>query len=182
LIAYGANPNADLGSLSVGSDVRIAEKEAGTILISAAKSRNPEMVGEILHYHPRLEARDSNGRTAIFAAVEGYQHRSDKDRASVECVRLLAEAGADVNARDNDGNTPLHATSFVDVAEELLRLGADVNARNNAGETPIFTTGNDNVIALFIEHGADLAIRNNAGRTVLETRQEALRKAMQRVR
>jgi ankyrin repeat protein len=138
------------------------------------------MVREILRYHPRLEARDANGRTAIFAAVEGYQHR-DKDRASVECVHLLAEAGADVNARDNYRNTPLHATSFIDVAEELLKLGADVNARNNIGETPIFTTGDDNVIVLFIERGADLTIRNNVGRTVMETRQEALRKAMQSV-
>jgi ankyrin repeat protein len=181
LIAYGANPNADLSTLGVHGGVPNEATEARTILIDAAKSRNPEMVREILRYHPRLEARDAKGRTAIFAALQSYHHDEDKNRAIAECVRLLAEAGADVNARDNDGNTPLHTTSFLDVAEELLKLGADVNARNNDGETPIFTTGNDDVIVLFIEHGADLTIRNNAGRTVMETRQEALRKAMQSV-
>jgi len=36
------------------------------------------------------------------------------------------------------------------VEEELLKLGADVNARNKEGETPIFTTVHDSAIPLFI--------------------------------
>jgi len=52
-------------------------------------------------------------------------------------VRLLAQAGANVNARDNEGNSPLHETSLTDVEEELLKLGANLNARNKDGETPI---------------------------------------------
>ncbi len=91
-----------------------------------------------------------------------------------------------MNARDNDGNTPLHETFLTDVEEELLKLGANVNARNNDGETPIFTTVDNDAIPLFIKHGADLSIRNNKGETVMEAaqskgplRQEALRKAMQ---
>ena len=67
-------------------------------------------------------------------------------------------------------------------------LGADVNARNKEGETPIFTTVDDKAIPLFIGHGADLTIRNNKGQTVVEAatgkgpaRQEALRKAIQKL-
>ena len=99
--------------------------------------------------------------------------------------RLLAQAGANVNARDKDGNTPLHETFLTDVEEELLKLGANVNARNNDGETPIFTTVDDDAIPLFIAHGADLTIRNNKGQTVVEAaadqgplRQDALLKAI----
>ena len=99
----------------------------------------------------------------------------------------MAEAGANVNARDNDGNTPLHETFLTDVEEELLKLGADVNARNNNGETPIFTTVDDHAIPLFIEHGADLSMRNNKGEDVVEAakergpaRQEALRQALEK--
>jgi ankyrin repeat protein len=187
LIAYGANPNADLSALTVtesGAGMTIQGKGAGSVLIYAAESGNPEMVREILRYHPKLEMQGRYGRTAVFAAAE-YRY-GDKDGARVECVRLLAQAGADVNARDKEGNTPLHETFLTDVEEELLKLGADVNARNEDGETPIFTTVDDDAIPLFIKHGADLTIRNNKGETVMEAakgkgplRQEALRKAIQ---
>lgn len=186
LIAYGANPNADLTKLVIterGGGMNLQGPGAGSVLIYAAESGNPEMVREILRYHPNLEMRDHEGRTAVFAA--GDYRYGDKDGARVECVRLLAQGGANVNARDSDGNTPLHETFLTDVEEELLKLGADVNARNNDGETPIFTTVDDDAIPLFITHGADLTIRNNKGQTVVEAaeekgplRQEALRKAI----
>jgi ankyrin repeat protein len=188
LIAYGANPNADLSQLTVtesAAGMIWETKGAESVLIYAAASGNPEMVREILRYHPEVDARDFRGRTAMFSAAE-YRSR-DADGARVECVRLLAQAGANVNARDNEGNTPLHETFLTDVEEELLKLGADVNARNRDGETPIFTTVDDDAIPLFIKHGADLTIRNKKGETVIEaakergpSRQEALRKAIQK--
>jgi ankyrin repeat protein len=189
LITYGANPNVDLHRQIVtetSGGMTMEGPGAGSVLIYAAQSGNPAMVREILRYDPKLEIRDRKGQTALFAAGE-YQYR-DKDGARVECVRLLAQAGANVNARDKDGNTPLHETFLTDVEEELLKLGADVNARNNDGETPIFTTVDDDAIQLFIEHGADLTIRNNKGETVIEAakkkgpqRQEILRKAMEKL-
>jgi ankyrin repeat protein len=188
LIAYGANPKTDLHKLWVtdnGADMRTRSHGDGSVLIFAAESGNPEMVREILRYHPNLEARDSEGETAMFAA--GNYRDSDKVGARVECVRILAEAGAKVNARDDYGNTPLHVIFLTDVDEELLKLGADVNARNNNGETPIFTTVDDAAIPLFIEHGADLTVRNKKGQSVLEAAgnrgsaiEQALREAIQK--
>jgi ankyrin repeat protein len=188
LIAYGANPNVDLSKTRVtehwGDGATVQGDGAGSILIYAASSGNPDLVQLILRYHPKLEARDREGKTAMFAA--GDWRESDKDGARVEIVRLLARAGANVNARDSDGNTPLHEIYLTDVEEELLKLGADVNARNNDGETPIFTNVDDDSIPLFIAHGADLTIRNKKGQTVFEAakdkgpqRQAALRKATQ---
>ena len=189
LIAYGANPNADLSKLVItdsNGGMTMESEGAGSLLIYAAASGNPDMVREILRYHPKLEMRDRDGKTAIFAAAS-YLF-GDEDGARAECVRLLAQAGANVNARDDDGNTPLHETFLTDVEEELLNLGADVNARNKEGETPIFTTVDDKAIPLFIEHGADLTIRNNKGETVIEAakgkgplRQEALQKEIQKL-
>jgi ankyrin repeat protein len=187
LIGYGANPKVDLSRQVVketSGGMTLGENGAGSLLIYAAESGNPEMEREILRYHPKLEARDREGKTALFAA--GEYHNSDADGARVQCVRLLVEAGADVNARDSDGNTPLHEIFLTDVEAELLKHGADVNARNNDGETPIFTTVDDDAIPLFIKYGADLAIRNNKGETVFEAakekgpqRQEVLRNAVQ---
>lgn len=169
LISYGANPNANLSKSAVresGGGMTIAGAGAGSILIYAAESGNPDMVHLILRYQPNLEARDREGKTAIFAA--GDYRSSDKPGARVECVRLLIQAGANVNARDNDGNTPLHETFLTDVEKEMLKSGANVNARNNDGETPIFTTVDNGAIPLFVKYGANLNIRNNKGQDVIE--------------
>ncbi|MGV3721612.1 MAG: ankyrin repeat domain-containing protein, partial [Actinomycetota bacterium] len=55
-----------------------------------------------------------------------------------ELLRLLVDSGADVNAADPKGCTPLMwAVRFGNtaVARQLLELGADPNARNNDGDT-----------------------------------------------
>ncbi len=171
LIAYGANPIVALGNVRIATNdrnVMLGQEGPGSVLIDAARSGNPEVVKEILRYSPSLEIRDRKGKTALFVA--GESTRSDEDEERVTCVRLLAEAGARVDARDSDGNTLLHTSDLLDVSEELLKLGADVNARNNQGETPIFTNMEVRVLPLFLRYGADLTVRDNRGETVLGSR------------
>lgn len=186
LVSHGANPNVDL------SKVLVMQREGdvtrgsmgGSALIAAAQSGNPGMVREILGYYPDLEARDEGGRTALFAV--GDDRYGDKPGARAECARLLIQAGANVNARDNHGNTPLHMIFLNDVVEELLKSGADVNARNNDGDTPIFITADDDNIPILIAHGADLTVRNKKGQSVVDVaktygtrRVEILRKGIE---
>lgn len=79
-----------------------------------------------------IDAVDSDGRTALLF-VSGL--------GSEECVRILAEAGADLDHRDNSGGlTALHmAAGYVKpgVAKLLMELGADPEVQDDRGRTPL---------------------------------------------
>ena len=67
--------------------------------------------------------------------------------------------GANVNAKDDNGSTPLHwaaAKNAHETAEVLLKHDADVNAKNKEGWTPLFIAASENAhetVALLRRHG-----------------------------
>ena len=74
------------------------------------------------------------------------------DEGNVEAVKSAITAGADVNAKDEDGCTPLH-NRWIDaeVAMVLIEAGADVKAKDEDGCTPLhscndFVMGSDPLI------------------------------------
>ena len=97
----------------------------------------------------------------------------------------MIQKGAEVNARDNDGYTPLHRAvsdhSYRDkreLVELLLVNGADINVKNNEGLTPLHTAitfcggkekcDKKEMFDLLIGKGADINAKNKAGQTPLQ--------------
>jgi ankyrin repeat protein len=171
LLAYGANPNADLSKFTqpeTDGGMSLVYPSSGSILTEAAKSGNPDLIREILHYQPKLQLKNQYVDTALLIAATYQYSGYTPEGARAECVHLLAKAGANINAHWEDGNTALHKPRDKNVTAALIELGADVNARNNDGETPLFTTDDIESIPLLLRHGADPNLRNKNGKTALE--------------
>jgi len=81
---------------------------------------------------------------------------------NIEAVKQHLDAGADVNAKDGGGWTPLHyaaGNSHKEIAELLIAKGADVNAKNDKGRTPLHRAaifGHKEIVELLIAKGADM--------------------------
>jgi hypothetical protein len=88
-------------------------------------------------------------------------------------VKALLAAGADPNAADDFGVTPLleaAARSGEDAVRLLLSAGASVHARDIRGHTALMlaaANGDDATVALLLEAGADVNARSSGGRTAL---------------
>jgi ankyrin repeat protein len=81
-------------------------------------------------------------------------------------VRLLLNAGADINARNKDGETSLFSLED-DAVRELIAHKIDLNTRNKYGETALIETVPDSIAKLLVEAGANVNARDSKGRTAL---------------
>jgi ankyrin repeat protein len=88
-------------------------------------------------------------------------------------LRLL-DQGADVNAAQGDGMTPLHRTAEtgnVRMADVLIEAGANLEAQTRVGShTPLHVasaSGRAGVVALLVASGADVEARTTTGATPL---------------
>lgn len=100
--------------------------------------------------------------------------------ATPEQVRQAVRGGADVNARDKDGVTPLHRAAALngnpEVIYTLIQLGADVNARDKNGWTPLHWAARfskkPEVVLVLLKLGADPKARTDSGITAWDLIQE----------
>ncbi|KAJ6789033.1 hypothetical protein PWT90_07832 [Aphanocladium album] len=88
-------------------------------------------------------------------------------------VKMLLEKGANVDARDSDGRTPLShivETGHEAIVKILLENGANVDAKDNDGRTPLsytVETGHEVIMEMLLEKGANIDVEDNYGLTPL---------------
>jgi ankyrin repeat protein len=88
-----------------------------------------------------------------------------------EQVKSLISQGADINAKNRTGDTPLHvaiANHKIETASLLIQKGADVNTKDRKGNTPLHAAavkGDIKTANLLISKGADVNAENKYGLT-----------------
>jgi len=93
------------------------------------------------------------GESSIHDAAKG---------GNIEAVKQHLAAGTDVNAKDDNGWTPLHFAVYYghkEIVELLIAKGADVNAKDKNGWTPLLIAigdGHKEIAELLIAKGADV--------------------------
>lgn len=102
-------------------------------------------------------------------------HAAARHGRDAVAAQLLRRHNVDIEARNQDGWTPLHAAAsngHRSTLEFLLSRSAILEAKDESGETPCHKAvrkGRDDVLRCLLERGADPNAANNAGWTPLLT-------------
>jgi ankyrin repeat protein len=112
--------------LEHGADPKLKGTGCGTPLQWAVRGGQTQSVKMLLDYGVNINQRGTDGETALATAVSEYP----------DMVSFLISLGADVNARAENGCTPLHKAYWAEnkeVARLLLQRGADPTLQCNDG-------------------------------------------------
>jgi ankyrin repeat protein len=141
---------------SVGERERpVYGKEA---LVTAVASGNVGAVEFLLARRVPLNYEDRGSQPLAVAAGRGR----------IDMMKLLIRRGADVRARDGNGNTALmEARGSSEAVKLLLEHGADPNMRDSAGRVPLSQLGDPVIVGMLLAAGAKPNVPDETGATPL---------------
>ena len=153
--------------VTAGANISASVDGGGDALWKAAASRRTDVAAFLIERMPSPSG-ESLSNALVVAVMVG----------SVDIVKLLLQAGADVNAPGAAGLPLVHAvkgpgptpTQRVAVVDLLIYAGADVNARAKDGSTALMGAAMANqtdIVRKLLAAGADPNIRSNSGLTAL---------------
>ena len=124
-------------------------------VFDAARAGDVDALEAYLEADPELvHATDEDGETPLHSAAW---------RSRYAAATLLLERGADIEARNNWGRTPLlivaRETGSAEMAALLIDAGAEVNLRDRGGESPLDLAawrGFADLVDLLLDEGAEL--------------------------
>jgi hypothetical protein len=130
------------------------------ILCTEAISGTPDELMEVLVYPGfKIDQKNANGFTMLHSVAMNHNTKN---------VLVCLSVGADVNAVDLHGNTPLHVAidamkdgeylvEFEAVVQLLIFYKANIHARNDQMQTPLHVAarvGEPNVLRFLMDQGA----------------------------
>lgn len=157
LVSTGTSLNSSITSKLLG-------KFGTTPLIAALKNEDYDLLKFFLENGADPNTEDGLGKLPLIEAA--------KFRGPNAYFELLLNYGADINAKDNRGDTALICSvdKSYRVVEFLLSKGANVNVKNSQGDTPLTraaSIGKINNVKILLENGASIDDLNGFNMTAL---------------
>ena len=129
-------------------------------LTHAVHEGNTEIVQYLLEQYRDFYLSDQYEQGPLVAA---------SFRDNLALVNALLEYGFDPNQGDSGGTNAIAVARSEAVIQRLLNAGADINHRDDDGETPLFTLvfGDPDILRFAIHKGADVNARDDWGRSLI---------------
>jgi len=171
LILAAANGDKNIVELMLEHGVRInaTDEKDLTALSHAIIQGKTEIVKLLFDQGATVNKADPYGRTAVILAILHEQTEVIKILAETDCICRLAKSkdnlkeleillqhGANINATDKSGVTPLHYAirrGQTEVVKFLIDHGADVNIEDKWGSTPLFSSNSVKITKLLLDSG-----------------------------
>ncbi len=159
--------------------------EAGEILSEKGFGASKESFESLEAYlNDRVSRADEFGRTSLmWAAYSNFndpKRISETDAKRLGIVDMLLTSGADINARDKDGWTPLMWASWsglTGVSQKLIDSGASLSECDRQGNTALMMAvmrANADIVKLLTANSADKTVENKRGMRALDMAAEGL--------
>ncbi|MCL2147400.1 MAG: ankyrin repeat domain-containing protein [Synergistaceae bacterium] len=172
-----------------GADVNATDLTGMTSLMWASRNSNPKILQFLIDNGANVNAADNRKMTPLMWAIapnapgvlamlkeKGMEGKPLEvfPADNYKVVQMLIESGADINAANAAGSTPLMwaagYNSNLDILHALIERGADVNVANESKITVLMSAAAFNtnpVVQLLIEKGANVNASDEDGRTPL---------------
>ncbi|HYF50618.1 MAG TPA: ankyrin repeat domain-containing protein [Planctomycetota bacterium] len=154
--------------------INTPDEEGSPPLNKAAAGGHVEIVKFLLAKGADVKAKTKKGHTPLQSAM--FIVPTQGKRPSVEVMKILLDAGANPNDKDEVGMTILMWAAMapdVNIVKLFLEKKADINLKCNdshGGKTALHcATGiqNTEIVELLVDKGADMSIKDSEGQTPL---------------